>query len=89
MKKEEELPKEYYSLMEELQSTDFVLTELSLYLNTHPFDQEAINQFNSFAHYRKELANHFESKFGPLLQFGHSYSNCPWEWSKTPWPWQV
>ncbi|OOV39595.1 spore coat protein CotJB, partial [Staphylococcus sp. MB371] len=24
-----------------------------------------------------------------LQQYGNSYSNAPWEWSKGPWPWQI
>ncbi|AIM04764.1 spore coat-associated protein JB [Bacillus anthracis] len=30
-----------------------------------------------------------EEKYGPLQQYGNSYSNAPWEWSKGPWPWQI
>ena len=31
----------------------------------------------------------FEQKFGPLMHFGMSYSNYPFNWVDTPWPWQV
>ncbi|MCH1624779.1 spore coat protein CotJB [Ferdinandcohnia quinoae] len=84
-----QLPPEYYTLLEELQAVDFVLVELTLYLDTHPNDYEAIQQFNHCSQQRRKLAKVFESKFGPLLQFGHSYSNYPWDWKDVPWPWQV
>jgi spore coat protein JB len=84
-----QVPSEYYQLMEQLQVIDFVLVELTLYLDTHPDDVEAINQFNHFAKNRKQLKKAFESQFGPLLQFGNSYSDYPWNWKDTPWPWQV
>ena len=48
-----QVPEEYYQIMEQLQAVDFVLVELTLYLDTHPDDLEAINQFN---HYVKENA---------------------------------
>ncbi|PEE25960.1 spore coat protein CotJB, partial [Bacillus toyonensis] len=32
------LPDEYYKWIEELQELDFVLVELTLYLDTHPND---------------------------------------------------
>ncbi|MBL2086617.1 spore coat protein CotJB, partial [Klebsiella pneumoniae] len=32
------LPEEYYRLLENLQELDFVLVELTLYLDTHPDD---------------------------------------------------
>lgn len=84
-----QLPAEYYQLMEQLQAIDFVLVELTLYLDTHPEDLEAINQFNQFAKERRQVKKAFESQFGPLLQFGNSYSGYPWNWSCAPWPWQV
>ncbi|AIM15470.1 MULTISPECIES: spore coat protein CotJB [Neobacillus] len=84
-----QVPPEYYQLMEQLQAVDFVLVELSLYLDTHNDDLEAIKQFNHYAKERKRLKKMFESKFGPLQQFGNSFSAYPWNWDDSPWPWQV
>lgn len=83
------VPNEYYQIMGELQVVDFILVELTLYLDTHPDDVEAINQFNQFAKERKRIKKAFESQFGPLLEYGNSYSGYPWNWKDTPWPWQV
>lgn len=83
------LPPEFYTCMEELQAVDFVLVELTLYLDTHPHDQEAIRQFNEYAKERKRLKKIVESMYGPLQQFGNSYSGYPWGWSESPWPWQI
>ncbi|CAM4064934.1 spore coat protein CotJB [Mesobacillus thioparans] len=84
-----QLPKEFYGAMEELQAVDFVLVELTLYLDTHPEDYEAINQFNQFAKERRRLKKVVESMYGPLQQYGNSYSGYPWNWSDGPWPWQI
>jgi spore coat protein JB len=84
-----QMPPEYYQLLEQLQAVDFVLVELTLYLDTHNGDHEAIKQFNQFALERKKLKKAIESKFGPLQQFGNSYSGYPWNWDDSPWPWQV
>lgn len=84
-----QMPPEYYQLLEQLQAVDFVLVELTLYLDTHNGDAEAIKQFNHYAMERKKLKKAFESKFGPLQQYGNSYSGYPWNWDDTPWPWQV
>lgn len=83
------LPPEFYTCMEELQAVDFVLVELTLYLDTHPHDQDAIRQFNEYAKERKRLKKIVESMYGPLQQFGNSFSGYPWDWSKGPWPWQI
>jgi spore coat protein JB len=84
-----QLPQEFYTTMEQLQAVDFVLVELTLYLDTHPDDFEAINQFNQFAKERKRLKKIIESNYGPLMQFGNSYSGYPWNWNDAPWPWQL
>lgn len=84
-----QLPPAYYDMMHEMQEVDFVLVELTLYLDTHPDDLEAIKQFNSFAKKRMEMKKIFEEQFGPLQQYGNSYSTYPWAWDDTPWPWQV
>ncbi|MCM3215514.1 spore coat protein CotJB [Niallia taxi] len=84
-----QLPKEYHQLLEQLQAVDFVLVELTLYLDTHPNDQDAINQFNHYVGERAKFKELYESKYGPLLQFGNSYSGSPWDWKDGPWPWQV
>ncbi|EWG10809.1 MULTISPECIES: spore coat protein CotJB [Bacillaceae] len=84
-----QLPADYYQLLEQLQAVDFVLVDLTLYLDTHNNDTEAIKQFNHYAKERKKLRNAIESKYGPLMQFGHSYSGQPWNWDDAPWPWQV
>jgi spore coat protein JB len=73
----------------ELQKVDFALVELSLYLDTHPAEMQAVQQFNQLVQQRQQLANAFEMKYGPLLQFGRSYSRFPWHWVDSPWPWQV
>lgn len=80
---------EYCRELEELQTVDFALVELSLYLDTHPMDLQAVQQFNQLAQRRQQLTSAFELKHGPLMQFGHSYSRFPWQWVDTPWPWQV
>jgi len=80
----------YYRLLEELQAADFVLVELTLYLDTHPDDMQAIQQFNQFVQHRTQLAQRYEMEYGPLLQFGrYSFTKYPWQWVETPWPWQV
>lgn len=83
------MPPEYYQLLEEIQAIDFVLVELNLYLDTHQHDMEAIKQFNETAQLSMQLKVNFEKKFGPLMNFGRSYSNYPWDVDDTPWPWQV
>jgi spore coat protein JB len=79
----------YYQLLEELQAIDFVLIELNLYLDTHPNDQQAIEQYNHHVLQRAQLAQQYEALYGPLRNFGQSLSPMPFRWNQGPWPWQV
>lgn len=85
----EERQRQYYDMLHHIQVLDFVLVELNLYLNTHPDDMAAIKQFNDTAQQSMTMKRQFESLFGPLMNFGNSYSQYPWSWKDVPWPWQV
>lgn len=56
----------YYEMLEQLQTLDFALVELNLYLNTHPDDLRSIEQFNQLTQERTKLANQFQELYGPL-----------------------
>ncbi|WP_128894663.1 spore coat protein CotJB [Longirhabdus pacifica] len=73
----------------QLQEIDFVLLELNLYLDTHPGDIQAIQQYNQLAMKRKQMQMEFEAAYGPLLHYGQSYTKYPFQWIESPWPWQV
>ena len=79
-----QMPPDYYQFLEQLQTVDFVLVELTLYLDTHDEDAEAIKQFNHYASERKKLKKVIESKYGPLQQFGNSYSGYSMELERHP-----
>lgn len=79
----------YRKQLEEIQKVDFVLVELTLYLDTHPTDMQAIQQYNQLAQRRRQLVQAFEMTYGPMMAYGHSFSRFPWQWTETPWPWQV
>ncbi|WP_209124738.1 spore coat protein CotJB [Alkalihalobacillus sp. BA299] len=87
--KHKQLPPQFYELMKELQAVDFVLIDLTLYLDTHPNDTDAIQQFNQMAQVSQQLKIEVEKFYGPLLQYGNSYSGYPWNWNESPWPWEL
>ncbi len=87
--KQKQLPQDYYQRLEEIQAVDFAILELNLYLNTHPTDQAAMEQFNQLAQYSKKLKKEFEALYGALRNFGNSFTDANWSWGTAPWPWQV
>ncbi|MGR9049892.1 spore coat protein CotJB [Halobacillus faecis] len=89
MKQAADPAKDRYALMEKIQMVDFALVELTLYLDTHPQDTQAIQQFNQLAVESRDLKSAYEQRFGPLRQYGGSFSGYPWNWGDSPWPWQL
>ena len=76
------------AMMLELQQLSFSLVDLNLFLDTHPNDQEAIDDFNELFKQYWELKSNYELQFGPLNNFGHNPASCPWSWVDEPWPWE-
>ena len=80
---------EYEQLTEDLQAAYFVMHELDLYLHTHPDDKQAIEQYNQYYKYKKELVAYIEAKFGPIEEYSKNPTKNQWAWAESPWPWQL
>lgn len=78
------------ALLKKLQEMEFVAIELNLYLDVHPCDTDAINDYNCAVEAIRKLMREYEEEFGPLLNFGMGgCSKEPWQWAKGPWPWEL
>ena len=74
-------------LMKKLQEIDFALTDLSLYLDTHPDCNEALADHKKLRAEREKTARDYEQQFGPLTAGGTANTDF-WDWTATPWPWE-
>ena len=79
----------YETLLHDLQATSFVLVDLQLYLDTHPADTAALQDYASYAQRQRMLHRAFEERFGPLNNCGMGRSTNIDAWVEEPWPWQV
>lgn len=75
-------------LMRSIQTVDFALVELSLYLNTHPYDLDAVRQYNTLAKQSQALKKQYEEQVGALSSFGVQLSRHPFDYALTDWPWE-
>jgi spore coat protein JB len=67
-----------------------MLEDLQMYLNTHPNDARALDQFNRISMELSELKKCYEQKHGPLLGFGFgTNTGRTWRWIEQPWPWEM
>ncbi|EFG88709.1 spore coat protein CotJB [Clostridium carboxidivorans] len=74
-------------LLKKITATNFMKEDLSLYLNTHPMDGNALAKYNFYVTQCKKLTEKYEMHYGMLTEHGSSSPN-PWQWINEPWPWE-
>lgn len=74
-------------LQNRISEVQFVCVELNLYLDTHPDDQAARNDYYTYSRLLDELITQYETEYGPLLGFGHSPTDVGC-WVCSAWPWE-
>lgn len=72
--------------LHQLQAMNFAVSELGLYLDTHPEDQEAVDLFNQYVERYAAALSQYEQRFGSTTQFGAALTGR-YEWLHDPWPW--
>lgn len=76
-------------LKRKIQELEFAAVELNLYLDNHPNEQKALVDYNNISKDLGSLKKEYESKYGPLCNFGNAPSAYPWQWVNEPWPWET
>ncbi len=74
-------------LLKRLQVCDFVLTEMGLFLDTHPNHRAALEYFNKYLQMKKEVELEYTKNYGPI-QFTDNNNADTWNWIENPWPWE-
>ena len=82
------LSQEGMRMLNDIRIVDFVLVDLSLYLDTHPFDQEAMEYFNHYVRIKNKMSRDFSMRFFPLTT-DQAESKKEWRWGAAPLPWEV
>ena len=67
---------------------NFALTDIDIYLDTHPNDSKIINLYNNYLKEYINLINNYETKYGPLTIDSNYLNNNTWIWKNNPWPWE-
>lgn len=74
-------------LMREYNQAVFAVLELVLFLDTHPYDREALAAHRHYVMMAASLRAEYERLFGPLTSAAVTNTHC-WDWIEGPWPWQ-
>ena len=67
---------------------DFTITELRLYLDTHPYDKDAISYFQKYALMRQQAMTDYTMKFGSISANMPGPCMDEWNWAKESMPWE-
>ena len=72
-------------LMRKIATVDFALTDLHLFLNTHPDNINIAHKLEEYQAKSRELKKEYAYRFGPLAPSAEDGNR--WAWIANPWPW--
>ena len=76
-------------LLHNINLMSFVIVEMTLYLDTHPTDVDAMDYVKHYVRMKEKAMREYAAKFGPLTISTADESNCKeWQWALTPMPWE-
>ncbi|HEY8365290.1 MAG TPA: spore coat protein CotJB [Haloplasmataceae bacterium] len=78
-------------LMTKIQELGFSAVELNLFLDTHPDDVQALQDYSYILSELQQLKQIYNQNYGPLANFGQAYVRRNyWDWvaEDEKWPWE-
>lgn len=66
----------------------FALIDISLFLDTHPEDSEALAQYHKLNKMYNDAMEEYARAYGPLMQRDTASCDERWKWVDQPWPWE-
>ena len=90
---------EQSQLLQKINEISFTVNDLTLYLDTHPYDAAALDRFSKFAKERSRLLKQYAEQFDPLTSDcihleteSAACSSCSssrhFAWLDGPLPWE-
>ncbi len=74
-------------MLKDISMIDFVLVDLMLYLDTHPYDRNAMEYYNHYNRIKNRMEKEFSMKYYPLNK-NMADSTKEWRWGMAPLPWE-
>lgn len=81
------MDQEQMAMLNKICEARFTCVELGLYLDTHPEDVAAREDYNCYSDKLTQLLSAYEDAYGPLLNFGQCRFDAG-NWVNAPWPWE-
>ena len=74
-------------LLHEVMKYQFAVVDTALYLDTHPYDQEALSRHYMYSTRLKQLKAEYEKYHGPLTLYKPQREY--WKYKNGPWPREI
>lgn len=75
------------NLLDKINMVSFAINDCTLYLDTHPTDEDALVCINELLPVRHNLLDKYSQHFGPLT-IDSAMPSKTWEWAYGPMPWE-
>ena len=75
------------ALMKVITQASFAMDDVKLFLDTHPYCQEALEYYKKAKAVREEAWKEYTQKYGPLSAYEVDNEEY-WDWNKGPMPWE-
>ena len=75
-------------LLDWINVVSFAVDDVKLFLDTHPYDEEALQYFDEFKKQRVQAMKEYAKYYGPLTLDTAAESCDRWKWVLEPRPWQ-
>ncbi len=76
-------------LLDWICEVSFAVNDVTLFLDTHPNDKDALEYFKTCCAMRAEALDEYTKIYGPLLVDDVSMTEADyWNWIEQPWPWE-
>lgn len=77
------------SLLAWINQVSFAVNEMTLYLDTHPDDEDALVFFREKLKMRQEALETYARFYGPLtIDTANDNMSRSFQWVQQPWPWE-
>ncbi|MDY4840413.1 MAG: spore coat protein CotJB [Roseburia sp.] len=74
-------------LLDFIDKVSFAVNDITLYLDTHPKDKDAIDYFNHYKELRLKAMKEYEKLYGPLM-VDFANPDDVFTWALMPAPWE-
>lgn len=78
-----------HQLLQYISEVSFAVNDITLYLDTHPNDEQALAYFQEVQCMRNEALEEYSRLYGPLtIDTADISLSRSWDWVNQPWPWE-